>query len=660
MKNKIKISLIIFLFLMYLPVSALTLNDTNSKTFGRSKEEVIEKYKESKPNSSINTYSVTPNLSEYKEGTLSNEMQNETLKQLNYLRWQYGIDSVSINEEFNYRNQKCAMIMAKLGFITHYPKNYASNLTDVPIEFLEDAAKGCGAGYGYQGNVGFNSIGQMFDAPIGYVSDRYNLMAGVGHRQSMLNVNATGISMGYYDAYDSISVYINSNKNVEDYDYYAWPNAGYAPIENLDPKEPWSIYINPKKYGFTSSTKVSLDYLDNNYEVSYNKENYDNAISFLLPDDLLKQVVNSSSKYKDDIDIKVRVDNITNGKETISINYTVKLIIAELIDYNDLIFWYKDVNTNGWGRSSIYLNSNWYSNIDGSKKYNLRFDLDNPKANNVGEFNISLEDKSMGLYEDNVLSLYKNGTTNIVVVDTKTNKEFKFPIYVSNVIEKKEYDVTINPKNLTYNGDYQSVVTVNSNENVEIFYGLKDESKPDSTIGYITNIPEVKDAGTYTLYYYIKEDDTHYEKKGNMTITVKKANRPELTVKSFQGIVDGNSHTIIVNQNDVLYSIDKTNWQEEAPTLSTVGELTVYVKYKDNNNYLESSIKEGKIIIVDSNSILKGDLNFDKNIDIVDVKLLLLETFEEHQEKDLDLMDINDDKTIDIIDVKQLLLNTFD
>lgn len=660
MKNKIKISLIIFLFLMYLPVSALTLNDTNSKTFGRSKEEVIEKYKESKPNSSINTYSVTPNLSEYKEGTLSNEMQNETLKQLNYLRWQYGIDSVSINEEFNYRNQKCAMIMAKLGFITHYPKNYASNLTDVPIEFLEDAAKGCGAGYGYQGNVGFNSIGQMFDAPIGYVSDRYNLMAGVGHRQSMLNVNATGISMGYYDAYDSISVYINSNKNVEDYDYYAWPNAGYAPIENLDPKEPWSIYINPKKYGFTSSTKVSLDYLDNNYEVSYNKENYDNAISFLLPDDLLKQVVNSSSKYKDDIDIKVRVDNITNGKETISINYTVKLIIAELIDYNDLIFWYKDVNTNGWGRSSIYLNSNWYSNIDGSKKYNLRFDLDNPKANNVGEFNISLEDKSMGLYEDNVLSLYKNGTTNIIVVDTKTNKEFKFPIYVSNVIEKKEYDVTINPKDLTYNGDYQSVVTVNSNENVEIFYGLKDESKPDSTIGYITNIPEVKDAGTYTLYYYIKEDDTHYEKKGNMTITVKKANRPELTVKSFQGIVDGNSHTIIVNQNDVLYSIDKTNWQEEAPTLSTVGELTVYVKYKDNNNYLESSIKEGKIIIVDSNSILKGDLNFDKNIDIVDVKLLLLETFEEHQEKDLDLMDINDDKTIDIIDVKQLLLNTFD
>jgi hypothetical protein len=83
---------------MYLPVSALTLNDTNSKTFGRSKEEVIEKYKESKPNSSSNTYSATPNLSAYKEGTLSNEMQNETLKQLNYLRWQYGIDSVSINE----------------------------------------------------------------------------------------------------------------------------------------------------------------------------------------------------------------------------------------------------------------------------------------------------------------------------------------------------------------------------------------------------------------------------------------------------------------------------------------------------------------------------------------------------------------------------------
>lgn len=660
MKNKIKIIGIVCLFLLSSNVKALTLDDSNSKTFKRTKEEVILKYKQSKPNKSVETYSVTPNIEELKEGELSLEMQEETLKQLNYLRWQYGIDSIVVNEDLNYRNQKCAMIMAKLGFITHYPKDYASKLTDVPVEFLEDAAKGCGAGYGYRGNVGFNSAGQMFDAPIGYVSDRYNLMAGVGHRQSMLDVKATGISMGYYNTYDSISVYVNSNKNTEDYDYYSWPNAGYAPIENLDPKEPWSIYLNPKKYGFTSSTKVSLNYLDTNYEVSYNKESYDNAISFLLPDALLEQVVNSSSKYKDDTEIKVQVKNITNGREMVEINYTVKLIIAELIDYNDLIFWYKDVNSNGWGRSRIYVNSTWHYNFDGSKKYNLRFDLDNQNANNVGDFEISLENSSIGTYEDKVLTFLRNGTTNIVVLDTKTKKEFKFPIYVSNVIEKEEYDVTITPKNLTYNGEYQSVATVDSSEFVEIYFALKDESKPESSLSYITNIPKARDAGTYTLYYYIKEDDTHYEKRGNMTIVVNKAIRPELTIESFKGLYDGNSHTIGVNQNNVLYSTDKINWQTEAPTLTTIGELTIYVKYQDDNNYQESSIKEGKIIIRDPNEIIKGDLNFDKVIDIIDVKLLLLETFEEHNESDFDLMDINDDKTIDIIDVKQLLLNTFD
>lgn len=82
-----------------------------------------------------------------------------------------------------------------------------------------------------------------------------------------------------------------------------------------------------------------------------------------------------------------------------------------------------------------------------------------------------------------------------------------------------------------------------------------------------------------------------------------------------------------------------------------VGEYKLDIIFTDGEAEATFEILDTKVI--------KGDLNFDKKIDIIDVKLLLLETFNTHADKDYLLMDMNDDGNIDIVDVKLLLLETF-
>ena len=84
-----------------------------------------------------------------------------------------------------------------------------------------------------------------------------------------------------------------------------------------------------------------------------------------------------------------------------------------------------------------------------------------------------------------------------------------------------------------------------------------------------------------------------------------------------------------------------------------VGEYSLDVVFTDGEANTKFNIKEAKDLVT------LGDMNNDGILDIIDVKLLLLETFKTHTNSDYLLMDMNKDKVVDIIDVKLLLLETF-
>ena len=557
-----KINLIILLVLVLIPINVFSKSLTNyqSLTFLRTKDEITDKYINSKVNSNISSYDVIPDINNYIEGNLSTSMQQVTAKKLNYLRWQYGLDDIYINESQNYLNQKCAMILSKLGFITHYPKNYADKLTDVPIEFLEDAAKGCAGGYGYSGNVGYASNGMMFDSPLGYVSDRYNLHVGVGHRLSIFDPDAYAFSMGYYNHYDAISVYIDNNDF--DYEYLTWPNAGYAPIENLDPYEPWSILLN-NKYRFTDNTLVTIYYLNNVFDIDYNIENYYNAISFILPEELLEMIVNSNNKYIDGTSLIVKISGIKENNEDVDISYSVNLFYAEEIDYNNLNFWYKPDSSNQFSWTKLYIDGEWFYQFNGedSHLYDLKFEVDNINATRVGNFLVSIDDPNIANISNNSLSLKKNGKTYIKVIDDKTNNEFKYPIYVYNVKELLNYDIEIKSQDLIYNGEEQELISVNNDLNV--YYSTTEPLNKDNYLNYNNQIPKAINAKTYNVYYYIPGFDNYNELIGSLEVTIKKANRDELIIHDYEGIYDDLYHTIEVSSDDVLYSLDNINFDSE-------------------------------------------------------------------------------------------------
>src|SRR5699024_1117799 len=115
----------------------------------------------------------------YYEGSLKNEVQNDTLKQINFYRWLSSLNSVTINTDKMARSQKGALLLDVIDTLTHYP----SQPVDMDDAFYEEAYDGVNAGYSlgdtYSGNV---SYGTRIDQSIKkFIEDRNNVEAGVGH-----------------------------------------------------------------------------------------------------------------------------------------------------------------------------------------------------------------------------------------------------------------------------------------------------------------------------------------------------------------------------------------------------------------------------------------------------------------------------------------------
>ncbi len=124
------------------------------KTYEHTKEEISQKYKSALPKAQYKSYddlfSTKPvTTAPYKEGVLKDQVKQDTLNQLNFYRWLYGINSVTINESRMYKNARGALAMSVNNELSHFPSK-PSGMTD---EFYKDAQEGTGAGLNYSGNI---------------------------------------------------------------------------------------------------------------------------------------------------------------------------------------------------------------------------------------------------------------------------------------------------------------------------------------------------------------------------------------------------------------------------------------------------------------------------------------------------------------------------
>ena len=281
-----------------------------------------------------NVYSVKPSWkAPYKAGALKEAVQQETLGRLNYARWQYGINPVSLNDAYMERNQKGAVVMAATDELTHYPEQPA----DMDDDFFAEAKKGVGAEDDYSGNCSQGD--SIFDSIKGYLDDTQNLyFDDIGHRLSLLDENADKTSFGSAGAYSCLSMYYAEDPSAlgNDEAFYAWPSAGYFPLNMIDANALWHVKTD---WHYAPNEEVHLTYKGTTYKATkLLYEGFYNTFYFALPTELKEKVINDDNVYKDGTEIQVTLSGLQDKMgNDIVVTYPVRLIdchVHRMVHYN--------------------------------------------------------------------------------------------------------------------------------------------------------------------------------------------------------------------------------------------------------------------------------------------------------------------------------------
>ena len=150
---------------------------------------------------------------------------------------------------------------------------------------------------------------------------------------------------------------------------------------------------------------------------------------------------------------------------------------------------------------------------------------------------------------------------------------------------KTDLALTAEDKNVTYDGSAQAFNEVTcAAEGAVIAYG-ETEGAYD-----LTTVPSKTDVGTYTLYYKVTALG-YAPKTGSYTLTIGPA-AIEASLTGFNGLYDGDAHTVAVNVTEpaggytVTYSDSEDGtYTSDVPSRTDVGTTTVWVKIDAGGNY---------------------------------------------------------------------------
>ncbi|MBR1391014.1 MAG: InlB B-repeat-containing protein [Lachnospiraceae bacterium] len=373
--------------------------------------------------------------------------------------------------------------------------------------------------------------------------------------------SAIGIGTIFQIGTADLGDYYYRQSDVFSREYYLYRNFGEATISI------GSNYSHPSlgKYRVIQIISSTSEYLD--------KE----AQSMGIPVDWEK---NSSYNYfkVDDYDVTPIGIMINGGSGTEKDPFTFAIVMPYIVTYNTnggtfimpitgvnalpselptttkegfiFVGWYTDETlvTPAVAGTAISENTTLYAKWKQPISYTVTFKVANGKWDDD-----STADKTVTLtgYEGDTLKLEAD---QIPAVGGKPNDTFKAgswdvepstetaiseaTTYTYTYAEKETAVVTKAPtaKTLTYNGSAQELVSAGTSEGGTMYYAVTTENTaPTDDDLYTTSIPTATDAGTYTVYYYVKGDSNHMDTdKQKLTCTIKKAAHEDQTAESVE------------------------------------------------------------------------------------------------------------------------------
>ena len=193
----------------------------------------------------------------------------------------------------------------------------------------------------------------------------------------------------------------------------------------------------------------------------------------------------------------------------------------------------------------------------------------------------------IGTYE---VFYYFKGDDNYDSVGSEDN-----PMSTTVTIKKAQLtEETFSSNDFIYNGTEQVLLTVKHTTEGTVYYKLGDNG------AWSENVPSAINAGTYTIYYYIKGNDNYEDlgSEGNpftLIRTIKKAN-PTGNVAGHTNITyDGNEHELASGTAEggtLYYKLGEDGtWSTETPKATEIGSYKIYCYIKGDENHNDSDIK---------------------------------------------------------------------
>ena len=414
---------------------------TEHTAYSHTKEQISQKYKEAMTKFDYNQsmYQTEPSLTApFREGTLKTQVKQDGLNKLNFYRWLYGINQVTINEGRMYKNGRAALVMEINDELSHYP----SKVDGMSDAFYQDVKEGAGAGSNYSGNVSYG-YSNMSEAIVGYINDNYNISSGVGHRISMLGTSANQVSFGLCGSYNAMSVYVTNSDLGNNDEFYAYPTPGYFPVDEYELVESdkatagdtkWSLTIPESKYKINNSKlKLKITLNGKNYEIS-NLE-YDprtRTISYYIPGELKKELTENSKKIVAGKKVTVELydglydENFNKRK----IKYTTDFFFANPIEATSAKAFFDNWSVSGGNEYTCSLNQGQ------EKKVSILF---TPYNATDTRYKVTIDDASIVKYDDSTKKVIGVGPGKTYLhVKTLSGREL---VKVTMTVEAKEYSV---------------------------------------------------------------------------------------------------------------------------------------------------------------------------------------------------------------------------
>ena len=306
---------------------------TQNNAAKRSKEEIIEKYEDIK---TIYDYENEETLyleepsdkSPYVAGSLKEDVINDTLNRINFYRWLYGIEDLTLNRSRMERNQKGAVLLSRLGYIDHNP----SNPGDMESNFFDEALLACKSNSSLDDSF-YAAIAsgnqRPYQAIDGFINEIYNNLDGIGHRLNVLDPYVTKASFGQCTSFSTLSLYFDySNKDTPietENEFYAMPNAGAFPAELFKTNEYLHIYTTDTED--KTLTNITVKYNGQTYTVTDKNETTDHkheVFYFRLPNQVIELLGGANKKIPYDTKLEVTINCTSSSSKNITYEYPIE------------------------------------------------------------------------------------------------------------------------------------------------------------------------------------------------------------------------------------------------------------------------------------------------------------------------------------------------